>query len=562
MQLSRSTLALSVLLPLALPLLAGGCASSPAVEAPRRYPGFAGYERAVRTGSPDAQAWFDQGIQLLYGFNHDEAIRSFQAATQADPDCLMAWWGIAYSAGVDINNPDMTPEEQELAVDAAAEAERCAALPDADPLEAALARAVAARYAYPSPEDRTHLDRAYADAMQRAHELFPDDHDVGVVFADALMNLQPWDYWTQDGEPKGRTLEVVAALEHVLALDPVHPGANHFLIHALEASPDPARAEAAADRLQALVPGSGHLVHMPSHVYVRVGRYADASDANERAIAADRAYFELAPPPGFYSLYFVHNIHMLAFAAMMEGRYATAMEAGRALDAEVPADFLRDYAAFADGLMATPLHVMIRFGRWEDVLAVPEPAEFRKMSRAMRHYARGVALSALGRVAEARAEEARFEAAAAEVPEDWKVGNNDAAEVLALARHMLQGEILYREGRHDEAFRVLRAGVALEDALVYDEPPGWMQPIRHALGALLLGAGRAAEAEEVYRQDLVEHPENGWSLLGLETALARQERGAEAAPLRVRREEAWRRADVTPASSCYCEPGTVAVDLR
>ena len=542
--------------PIALLLTAAlaGCRATPSYEA-RMYDGFGGYARTVRTDQPEAQRWFDQGIQLLYGFNHDEAVRSFQEATRHDPDCLMAWWGIAYACGVDINNPDMTEAEQRLAFEAAAEALRCAQLPGADPVEASLARAVVARYEWPMPEDRQHLDEAYAAAMGEAWRAAPDDTDVGTVYADSLMNLQPWDYWTADGQPKGRTEEFVAVLEGVLQLDPIHPGANHFYIHAVEASPDPALAEAAADRLMDLVPGSGHLVHMPSHIYVRVGRYADATDANQAAIDADRAYFEVAPPPGFYSLYFTHNVHMLAFAAMMEGRYDVAMEAARTLDKEVPEAFLRDYTAFADGLMATPLHVMIRFGRWEDILAEPAPDDYRLLSRAMRHYARGVAFSALGRTEEARGELQAFEDMAAQVPEDWTVGNNASADVLDLSRHMLKGELLYREGRREEAFAILRAGIELEDALVYDEPPGWMQPIRHALGALLMADGRHAEAEAVYREDLARHAKNGWSLLGLELALGAQGRAVEAAAPRAERQAAWARADVQPSSSCYCEPG-------
>jgi tetratricopeptide (TPR) repeat protein len=298
---------------------------------------------------------------------------------------------------------------------------------------------------------------------------------------------------------------------------------------------------------------------MPSHVYTRVGRYGDAAEANERAIAADRAYFERAPRPDFYSLYYVHNVHFLAYAAMMEGRSATALAAARRLEREVPPEFLEQYTFLADGLMATPLHVLIRFGKWDEILAEPEPPAFRLLSRAERHYARGVALSALDRTAEARAELARFETVAARVPEDWKVGNNASAEVLELSRKMLQGELWFREGRHDEAFAVLREAVALEDALVYDEPPGWMQPVRHALGALLMSVGRAAEAEAVYRDDLVHNPENGWALLGLEQALLAQGETGAARAFTARREAAWSRADVAPKSSCYCEPGAAAL---
>jgi tetratricopeptide (TPR) repeat protein len=304
-----------------------------------------------------------------------------------------------------------------------------------------------------------------------------------------------------------------------------------------------------------LVPGAGHLVHMPSHIYTRVGRYADAADANERAIAADRAYFELAPEPDFYSLYYVHNVHFLAYAAMMEGRFETAITAARRLEREVPPEFLVNYVEFADGLMSTPLHVLIRFGRWEEILDEPEPPAFRLLSRAQRHYARAVALAALDRPEEARREQERFETTAAQVPEDWKVGNNDAADVLELCRHMMEGEILFREGQLDACFAALEAGAKLEDQLVYDEPPGWMQPVRHALGALLMESERYADAERVYREDLAHNTANGWSLLGLEQALAAQGGSAESIQAASRaRKAAWARSDVAPTSSCYCAP--------
>ena len=469
--MTRPSASLTVL---ALALAAACRSAGGAVDAPRIYEGFGGYHRSITTSSSDTQAWFDQGIQLLYGFNHDEAIRSFREAARLDPDCAMAWWGVAYANGLHINNAQMSEKASQAAWEASREA--LARLDDESPAERALVEAVATRYAWPVPADRKPLDQAYADRMQRAYESFGDDPDVGALYAESLMDLQPWDLWTKDGEPKGRTLEIVAVLEHVMDIAPLHPGANHFYIHAVEASPDPARAVPAADRLSDLVPGAGHLVHMPSHVYTRVGRYPDASDANERAIAADRAYFALAPPPDFYSIYFLHNVHFLAYAAMMEGRYGKSMEAARRLETEIPPQFLRDWVKIADGLMMTPMHVMIRFGRWEDVLREPRPQDFRLLSLTLWHYGRGVALSALGRTEEARKELAEFEECAARVPEDWTVGNNGSREVIALSRQMLAGELLWREGHADEAFAELREGVRMEDELIYDEPAeaeGW-----------------------------------------------------------------------------------------
>ncbi len=531
-----------------VPALAAGCQST---GQPVLHRGFGTYHRAVTTSSPEAQRYFDQGIQLLYGFNHDEAIRSFQRAAELDPRCAMAWWGIAYAHGLHINRPEMT--EAQSAGGWRASREALARIDGASPVEQALIRAVAQRYSWPAPQDRRPLDLAYAAAMEAAWREYPGDPDVGALFVESLMDLQPWDLWTRDGSPKGRAEEIVVVLEQVLAMRPDHPGANHFYIHAVEASPSPQRALVAADRLGGLVPGSGHLVHMPGHVYIRVGRYDDASDVNVRAIAADDAFFRSAAQPEFYGLYIAHNHHFLAYSAMMEGRFATAMKAARGLEREMPPSFLDNYTKIADGFMPTRLHVLIRFGQWEVILDEPEPPGFRRYSTAMRHYARGVACSALNRPAEAREELEAFNRAAAEVPEDWYAGNNTARTVLEIARAMLEGEILYREGRRDEAFARLRQGVVLEEALVYDEPPGWMQPVRHALGALLVEDGRCEEAAAVYREDLAHNHANGWSLLGLENALrACGAPAAEIESLSAARAQSWRRADVKPASSCYC----------
>ncbi len=516
------------------------------------YEGFSGYHRDITTTSPEAQHWFDQGLQLLYGFNHDEAIRSFRKAAEVDPRCAMAWWGVGYAYGLHINNPVMTDEQSHLAWMATQEAVKRRA--NGSPVERTLIDALAQRYTWPAPANRRPLDEAYAAAMEQAWRNFPRDADVGALYAESLMNLQPWDLWTHDGQPKGRTPEIVEVLEWAMRMNPRHPGANHFYIHTVEASPNPDRALVSAQRLVNLVPGSGHLVHMPSHIYVRTGRYAEAADANERAAAADEAYFAIAPRPRFYVLYYVHNIHFLAFAAMMEGRYETAMQAARKIEQNVPEDFVREYVTLADGLMPTPLHVMIRFGKWEDILSEPEPPAYRLMSRAIRHYARCVAYSATDRTPEAEAELAAFDAVAAQITDDWYVGNNPSNVILPLARQMMLGEMRFRQGQREEAFAALRQGVAMEDALVYDEPPGWMQPVRHALGALLMADGRYAEAEEVYRADLQHHRRNGWSLLGLEKALAAQGRSEEAAHAAAQRETAWARADVEPTSSCYCQP--------
>ncbi len=521
-------------------------------QAARLYSGFDGYARRITTQSEAAQRWFNQGIQLLYGYNHDEAIRSFEKAAEVDPSCAIAWWGSAYARGLHINNPQMTEEQTRLAHEAAQKA--VDALDDETPTEHALVRAVARRYAWPVPEDRSPLDQAYADAMEKVWHQFPDDPDVGALYAESLMNLQPWDLWTAEAAPKGRVLEILAVLERTLSRTPNHPGANHFYIHAIEASPWPEKGVAAAVRLKSLVPGSGHLVHMPSHIFIRTGRYAEAADANQRAILADESYFERAPAPDFYSVYFLHNVHFLAYAAMMEGRYQTAIDAARKIEQQIPREFLQRNVTIADGFMPTALHVLLRFGKWEEILAEPEPESWRLFSRAEWHFARSVALSARGKPEEARRELKLMDEVSDEVTEEWLMGNNPAREVLAVARTMAAGELAFREGETEQAFRLLREAVALEEGLSYDEPPGWMQPVRHALGALLLADQRHAEAEAVYRADLKRHPNNAWSLLGLQQSLGLQGKVKEADDLNTEVQQAWARADVKPVASCYCHP--------
>lgn len=516
------------------------------------YEGFGNYERPISTGSETAQAWFNQGMQLMYGFNHDEAIRSFEMAAAEDPSHPMPWWGIAYCHGININDPEMTEERSRSAWQASQEA--ISRVDAATPVEAALVEAVAKRYAWPAPEDRGELDQSYADAMQNVYEEFPKDPDVAALFAESLMNLQPWDYWTDAGDPKGRTEEFVTAIEGVFETHPQHPGANHFYIHAVEASADPDRAVAAADRLTEIVPGSGHLVHMPSHIYVRVGRYADAAQSNIDAVAVDRAYLSQAPEPGMYAVYYGHNLHFLAFASMMSGNYEQAIQAARDLEAEMPEEPLREFAGLIEGIMPTTFHVLIRFGKWEEILAEPDYPEWRLVSRAVRLYARSIANSALGRTEEARVELKAFDQAMAEVPEDWWVFNNRVDTVLPIARAMINGELLFREGKLDEAYSILREGIAYEDSLVYDEPPAWMLPVRHALGALLMADDRSTEAEAVYREDLRRNRDNGWSLTGLKLALEHQGRTEEAEELAPRLAAAFNTADVKPTSSCYCEP--------
>jgi tetratricopeptide (TPR) repeat protein len=512
------------------------------------------HHRKVTTQSPDAQKYFDQGLILVYSFNHDEAIRSFKAAAELDSTCAMAYWGISLANGPHINNAVMDEAHSRAAWQALKQAEAHAGAASATERE--LIQALAARYADPIPEDRKPLDLAYANAMRTVWKAHPEDADLGALSAEALMDLRPWDLWTQDAKPQPGTEEILATLDAVLRIDPNHPLANHLYVHALEASPEPERAVPAADRLRTLVPGAGHMVHMPAHIYSRVGRWADAAAQNVAAVQADREYrARSTPEQGFYRIYMAHNHHFLAWASMMEGRSEEAIRAAREMIAGMPPDWVRELAFFADGYMAVEMESLMRFGRWEEILVLPEPPEYLPITATLRHSTRGVALAASGRLAEAKAEQKAFETAAARVTEEMVVGNNSALVVLDIARHLLAGEVLAQEGKTDAAVKELAKAVELEDGLRYNEAPDWMQPVRHALGAVLVRAGRFADAEQVYREDLKRNQENGWALYGLARCL--RERGAteEAAAVEARFTKAWSRADVTIKTSCFCQAG-------
>lgn len=517
-----------------------------------RFDGTGRHTRTVTTASPEAQAFFDQGLNFLYAFNHDEAIRSFERAAELDPGCAMASWGISLAHGPHINNP-MLPEDRAREAWKALERARGLA-PKASPVERDLIDALGKRYAHPPPADRAALDQAYADAMRTVRKKHPGDADVGALAAEAMMDLHPWDLYTQDGAPHAWTGEIVHLLEEVIAQSSNHPLALHLYIHAVEASTDPGKALPAADRLRDLTPGLGHLVHMPSHIDVRTGGWAKGILANQRAIAADDGYLGKAKPPSFYRIYMAHNRHMLAFVAMMRGQSAVALRAGRELIDRMPEDWLKEFAPIVDGFLATPYELQIRFGRWTDLLAEPEPREIFPLARTLWRYSRGVALAALHRPAEARVELKAFLQARGKVAKDAGFGNNTAADIMGVAEAALEGEILYREGKKDAAFASFREAVKREDALRYGEPPDWIQPIRHTLGAALLDSGRAAEAEAVYRDDLKRWPENGWSLLGLSLSLRGQ--GKDAAEVDRRFREAWKDADLKTTSSCLCLPGS------
>ena len=524
------------------------------------FDGLGSYKRKVTTESPKTQRYFNQGLAFYHGFNHGEAIHSFQAAAEADPKCAMAHWGIALACGPHINLPLVPPPAAELAWKELQLAQENAEKTSS--VERDLIEALSHRYANPQPQDRAPLDQAYADAMRKVWEKYPNDPEVGVLFAEAMMDLRPWNQWTPEGQPNPGTEEVVATLEAVFKLDPRHPFANHLYIHAVEASPHPERANAAADRLRNLQPGIAHNVHMPSHIDIRCGRWQQAVETNERAVATDKRYRKVVgPPQGFINVYVAHNRHMLAYAAMMTGQRELAMKHIRAMVEQLPADFVKETALQAEGFVAMPLEVMVRFGMWDQILAEPDNyPEYMTGTRAFHYAARAIAYAAKGDPQKARQEQALFLEKSQLVPKEETFGNNSAADLMALAKHMTEGEILVREGQLDPGIAELREAIKLEDALHYDEPPAWLIPVRHSLGAILLNAGRFAEAEQVYRDDLARLPDNGWSLYGLAESLRTEKKNpAEMKAIKARFKKIWAKADTPITSSCLCQPAKVAM---
>ena len=508
------------------------------------------YQHPVTANSELAQRYFNQGLRLVYGFNHAEAVRAFQHAARIDPRCAMAHWGLALALGPNINAP----------MDAGRGRQAYAAIQQAIALaryasehDRAYIEALATRYAAePASADRDALNRAYAEAMRTLSERYPDDPDARTLFAAALMNIRPWDYWTPDSQPKTNTLELVAALESVLERFPDHIGAIHYYIHAVEASSRPERALPHARRLGGLIPGSGHLVHMPSHIYMRLGLYHDAALSNARAIEVDEAYIEAESPQGMYpSMYYPHNIDLLWAAQQMEGRSAEAIETARKLAERVPVEMARQTPPL-EAWTAAPLCALVRFGKWDAVLKEPRPPADLGYVTGLWHYARALAFIATGRLEEARAEQAGLNAVLTTFDAGRQMmGRNPATDLLNIAARVVAGELAAKAGQTDEAIRQLEEAVASQDRLRYSEPPPWYYPVRQSLGAVLLDAGRPAEAETVYREDLRRNPANGWSLYGLAHSLRNQDRTAEASQVERAFQRAWARADVTLRASRF-----------
>jgi tetratricopeptide (TPR) repeat protein len=536
------------------------------------------YSRPITTKSAEAQVWFDRGLNWVFGFNHAEAIKCFGKALGQDPGCAMAQWGISYAAGPNYNLPwhlyDPAGKAQALA--AAYDAMQAAlTLADrATPVEQALIRALPARYPQREPiEDQSEWDKAYTKVMRKVFADFRNDLDVACVFAEAIMNETPWKMWDlpTGGVAEGAgTKEAVELLEGQFKQVPTswdHPGLLHLYVHLMEMSPFPQRALRAGDRLRDLMPDAGHLIHMPTHIDVLCGNYRDVLVYNEKAIAVDRKYLAREGAMNVYSLYRTHNHHFAIYGAMFLGQYTPALKAAQELIDTTPEELLRipspPMADFIEGYLPMKQHVLVRFGKWREIIdqELPKDRDLYCSTTAMMLYAKGVAHSILGEIAEAERARTAFREAKARVPETRRVHNNKVVDLLAVADEMLTGELEYRRGNFDIAFAHLRRSVELDDALPYDEPWGWMQPTRHALGALLLEQGRVTEAEAIYRSDLgydgklsraCQHPENVWSLHGLHECLTRRGDTVEAPLIKARLDLALARTEVPVRASCLC----------
>lgn len=506
------------------------------------------HHHAISTANPQTQRYFDQGLILSYGFNHAEALRSFQQAAALDSTCAMCYWGMAYVLG-----PNINAAMEDGVVPTAWEAiQKAIALKQsASPREQAYIAALATRYTAEPIADRTALNLDYANAMRQVTQQYPDDLDAATLFAEALMDTTPWDYWAEDGTPKSEGAEIIAVLESVLKRNPNHPGALHLYIHAVEAE-RPELAAEAADRLRDLNINTGHLIHMPGHIYIRVGRYHDAVVANQQAAAADAQYAQQHHPEGIYSIgYMPHNHHFLWYAAVMSGQQEIALQAAQQTANLVDQSLIREagYGTLQHYAMM-PLYTAVKFGRWDEILAQSAPAEDLVYPTGVWHFARGMAYTAKGQFQPARQElEALKMIATSPALEGVTVNINTTAHLLQLATEVLSGELAAKQGDFEGAIAHLRKGVEWEDSLNYDEPAPWYSPVRQILGAVLLQADRSAEAEQAYREDLAKYPENGWSLYGLAQSLQAQGNTQAAQQAQTRFEQAWRYADVSITAS-------------
>ena len=512
------------------------------------FDGMSDYQMPITTDSADAQRYFDQGMVLSFAFNHAESIRSFRAAQTLDPSCAMCFWGEALATGPNINVTSkgkviMSAADRKAAFAALSQAEALKAA--VSPRERAYIDALAQRYNGNPDTPREPLDLAWAAAMGELAGQYPEDMTAAAIYAEALMNTMPWNYWSDDGIAKPETSAVIDSLDRVLVKEPDHPLALHLYIHALEASNDPGRAEAAADRLANLVPGAGHLVHMPSHIYYRIGRYNDAAEANIKAADVDEAYIASCNAQGFYpALYYPHNIHFLWAASTMQGQSALSIESARRVVANVRVEQVKAFPT-VEFFRTVPLLSLVRFGKWDEILAEPHPHEGFMFAKSIWHYARGVALAAQGQTLDAKAELG----ALIPLKDDVSVRFLDSRDypgsmLVGIAIELLQGEIAYRQGDYDIAVEHFEQAVATQDLLPYTEPPFWYYPTRQSLGAALLANGQLPEAEAVFRRDLELYPHNGWSMFGLAQSLEAQGKSDEADEVRHHFDAAWQFADI------------------
>jgi tetratricopeptide (TPR) repeat protein len=537
----RGTLRLAAVLAAATASAAGQPAPQPTPRPAMLLPGMGFHHHPIATSSAEAQKFFDQGLTLAYGFNHEEAVRSFSRAAQLDPKAAMPHWGIALALGSNINDPEPDAERLKKARAAVEDALRLSA--GGPEIERAYVEALAERYpTRPGPEAKERKAEYHA-AMRALSERYSDDLDAATLYAESGMVLNPWRYWRADGSPEEGTLEIVGVLESVVKRDPMHPGANHYYVHMIEASPHPERGLPEAARLETLVPGIGHLIHMPAHIYMRTGDYAAAVRSNERAAEADRDYIRLTGAQGLYAVgYYNHDVHFLSAAAAMAGRYGESKKAADQLFAGI-LPVVADWPML-EAWLAQPLLVELRFGKWSEIWETPDPGPRLPELRAMRLYARGVTAARTGNVAKAEAERQAFARVSGAVGPHTMFGMNNMAEgIFVIAGHVLDARIAEAKGDSESAIRSWRDAVAAQDALVYDEPPPWDYPVRESLGGTLLRTGRPAEAEVVFREDLEQNPGNGRSLFGLWKSLEAQQKAEDAAWVRVRYETAWKGAD-------------------
>lgn len=515
-------------------------------EAPPLFDNLGSLHHPITTSSDRAQQYFDQGLRLVYAFNHGEAIRSFEAAAQEDPQVAMAYWGMALALGPNINSA-MDKKDERRAIEMAQKARRLA--DRATPKEQAYIDALVRRYVSKKPTKRKGLDEAYAKAMRLMAQRFPEDADAATLFAEALMDLRPWDLWKPDGRPQPGTDEIVTTLESVLAQNPEHPGACHYYLHAVEASSQPERALPCAERLPALMPGAGHLVHMPAHIYMRLGKYHDAVERNQQAADIDQQYLAARNLTGEYADgYYTHNLHFLWASLAMEGRNVEAMKAARDLTATITTEEASK-DRWKERYLATPTFSMIRFGRWEELLKeLPPPKGLRLMEGVWR-LGRGLALVATGRLPGAEGEHVVLAGLTKQIRRDRTTEEKTDRALLKIAERVLAGELAARRQHYNDAIRILEEAIKMEEALPFSEPPLWPLSVRHHLGAVFLLADRPAEAEVVYHADLLQHPDNGWALIGLIQSLRAQQKDDQAAEAEDRFKKAWAHADFIPAAS-------------